>query len=166
MTAMMRSNDAYLGLPHDVFCFTMMQELVAAELGLEVGEYTHMVGSMHLYDDDRDKAAQYISEGYQRAAEMPPMPHSEPLAMIEKLLAFERKARVQEGADPDAELGDDYWADLARLLQINFAKDDQEIKEISSRMRNNFYHTFIEDKRDRKSEAARRAAARTKLEQA
>ena len=25
----MRSNDAYFGLPHDIFCFTMLQELVA-----------------------------------------------------------------------------------------------------------------------------------------
>ncbi|WCP13305.1 Thymidylate synthase [Sphingobium sp. AntQ-1] len=166
MTAMMRSNDAYLGLPHDVFCFTMIQELVATELGLDLGEYTHMVGSMHLYESDRGKAEQYISEGYQRAAEMPPMPRSEPFAMIGELLAFERKARVNEEADPDAELGQNYWADLARLLQINFARDDNEIMDISARMRNNFYHSFIEDQRDRKSEAARRAAAKVNVEQA
>lgn len=37
----MRSNDAYLGFPHDVFFFTMIQELVARSLGIRVGDYHH-----------------------------------------------------------------------------------------------------------------------------
>ena len=32
MVASMRSNDAYIGLPHDVFAFTMIQEIVARAL--------------------------------------------------------------------------------------------------------------------------------------
>ena len=31
----MRSNDAYLGLPHDIFCFTMLQEIIARSLDQE-----------------------------------------------------------------------------------------------------------------------------------
>ena len=53
----MRSNDAYIGLPHDVFCFTMLQEIVARSLNREIGSYRHFVGSMHLYDPDRSRAA-------------------------------------------------------------------------------------------------------------
>ncbi len=41
MLAHMRSNDAYMGLPGDVFAFTMIQELVARALGVEVGRYKH-----------------------------------------------------------------------------------------------------------------------------
>jgi thymidylate synthase len=37
MVTTMRSNDAYLGLPHDVFCFTMLQEIIARSLGREIG---------------------------------------------------------------------------------------------------------------------------------
>ncbi len=44
----MRSNDAYIGLPHDVFCFTMLQELLARTLGVGVGRYYHFAMSMHL----------------------------------------------------------------------------------------------------------------------
>ena len=40
----MRSNDAVLGLPHDVFCFTMLQEIVARQLEADIGLYRHMVG--------------------------------------------------------------------------------------------------------------------------
>ncbi len=37
MIVNMRSNDAYLGLPHDIFAFTMIQEIVAKSLKRELG---------------------------------------------------------------------------------------------------------------------------------
>lgn len=158
MSVTMRSNDAYLGLPHDVFCFTMLQELVAAELNLELGEYIHMVGSMHLYDRDREKAERYRKEGYQRAAEMPAMPSSNPFKKIEELLAFERKVRAGEPVDPVKELGDPYWSDIGSLIQISFAgQDDAAIREISSKMHDDVYHSSIEDQRDRIAEQIRRS---------
>jgi len=46
----MRSNDAWTGLPYDVFCFTSFQILMAESLGVEVGWYQHQAGSMHLYE--------------------------------------------------------------------------------------------------------------------
>lgn len=46
----MRSNDVWLGMPYDVYCFTSIQRLVAAKAGLEPGTYTHNVGSLHIYD--------------------------------------------------------------------------------------------------------------------
>lgn len=58
----MRSNDAWLGLPYDVFCFTSIQWVVAQALGLEVGTYCHNVGSMHLYTKDASK----FSRNYER----------------------------------------------------------------------------------------------------
>ena len=59
----MRSNDVYLGLPHDVFSFTMIQELVARRLGAELGTYRHIVGSLHLYDRDNEAVSRYLNEG-------------------------------------------------------------------------------------------------------
>lgn len=49
-TAYMRSNDIWLGYPYDVFQFTNMQTLLSMELGLELGTYTHIAGSLHLYE--------------------------------------------------------------------------------------------------------------------
>lgn len=48
----MRSNDVILGLPYDVFFATMLQELLAVTLKLDVGLYTHFAGSLHTYDTD------------------------------------------------------------------------------------------------------------------
>ena len=46
MLASMRSNDVFKGLPHDVFAFTMLQEIMARSLGVEIGTYKHAVGSL------------------------------------------------------------------------------------------------------------------------
>lgn len=50
LTTYMRSNDLWMGFPYDVFQFTNMQVLMAMQLGVEVGTYTHIAGSLHLYE--------------------------------------------------------------------------------------------------------------------
>ena len=35
----MRSNDAFLGLPHDVFAFTFLQKIIARSVGVQLGTY-------------------------------------------------------------------------------------------------------------------------------
>lgn len=49
MTTNMRSNDLWMGFPYDVFQFSFMQVLMSMELGVELGTYTHIAGSLHLY---------------------------------------------------------------------------------------------------------------------
>ncbi len=48
-----RSNDMFLGLPHNLVQFTYLQEVIAGWLGIDVGEYLHAVSSLHLYEHDR-----------------------------------------------------------------------------------------------------------------
>lgn len=50
----MRSNDAFLGLPYNIIQFTFLQEIVAGWLGVEVGHYHHVSDSLHLYERDLD----------------------------------------------------------------------------------------------------------------
>lgn len=50
LTVYMRSNDLWIGFPYDVFQFTAMQILMSMQLGIELGSYTHMAGSLHLYE--------------------------------------------------------------------------------------------------------------------
>lgn len=51
----MRSNDIFLGLPYDIFSFTMIQEYIANKLGLNLGYYYHNVGSLHVYKKHFDR---------------------------------------------------------------------------------------------------------------
>jgi len=48
----MRSSDIILGLAYDVPAFTTIQEILANELGVELGEYIHTSNSLHCYERD------------------------------------------------------------------------------------------------------------------
>lgn len=48
-TQVMRSNDLIRGLPHNIVQFTVLQEVMAGWLGLEVGGYHHWSDSLHVY---------------------------------------------------------------------------------------------------------------------
>ena len=75
----MRSQDLWLGLPYDVFCFTRLMQIMlynynsACEKGKEVqlGTYTHQVLNLHLYERDWQKVKDYMlmalntEQGYQ-----------------------------------------------------------------------------------------------------
>lgn len=52
----MRSNDVWRGLPYDMVQFITLQAAVAAHFDLEIGQYQHTVGSLHLYEADVEKA--------------------------------------------------------------------------------------------------------------
>lgn len=62
MTTYMRSNDLWMGFPNDVFQFTAMQIYLAMKLGVELGSYTHIAGSLHLYDRDYQTALKNIDK--------------------------------------------------------------------------------------------------------
>lgn len=147
----MRSNDAFLGLPHDVFCFTMLQEIVARTLSVEVGTYKHYVGSLHLYDKSIPNARQFLDEGWQSTeAAMPPMATGNPWPFIVLLLEAEAAIRTT-GTFDGSRLNDvdPYWADLIRLLQVfrcSKDKDTRAVAELRERMSSNIYRPFI-DKR-------------------
>jgi thymidylate synthase len=48
----LRSNDLFLGLPHNVVQFTSLQEVLAGWLGVELGPYHQLSDSLHVYDRD------------------------------------------------------------------------------------------------------------------
>lgn len=54
MTVTMRSNDLVYGFCNDQYCFSKLQELVAKELGLEVGTYYHFAHDLHIYKQHFD----------------------------------------------------------------------------------------------------------------
>ena len=148
----MRSNDVYVGLPHDVFCFTMLHELVARSIGVDVGQYLHIVGSLHLYDVNATAARHFLDEGYHWTTAMPPMPTTDPLRAVDALLNAE--AQLRSGADPLTIVlpPSPYWADLARLLVV-FALDRDgrhgEIPAVMAQMTTDVYDVHVQDRLDR-----------------
>lgn len=113
----MRSNDAFKGLPHDIFAFTMLQELAARKLGIPMGEYGHYVTSLHLYVDDLERVERFQNEGWQEKVYMPSMPEDDQSSNALRLLRHERELRRLNKIVSDRH-SDDYWKDLSILLEI------------------------------------------------
>lgn len=147
--ANMRSNDVHWGFPHDVFCFTMLQEILARSVSAELGAYKHAVGSLHLYVKDTGPAKWFLSEGWQRTRPvMPAMPVGDPWGSITVLLEAE-SAICNQGTFDEVKLNhiDAYWADLIRLLQVFAAKkhrDPGAMRAIRGRMASSVYLPFID----------------------
>ncbi len=151
MIVTMRSNDAFMGLPHDIFCFTMLQEIVARSLNREVGAYRQFTGSMHLYERNREAAGEYLTEGLQARTEMPPMPEDDPWPALGTLLSLEGRIARGDTLDADAETSASYWADLVRLLQIYHASGDgTRIAALRAAMSDRRYHAYIDGRRARR----------------
>ena len=151
MSVTLRSNDAYKGLPHDIFCFTMLQEMIARRLGIELGEYYQYVGSMHVYMNDLAALASYVDEGFHKLAEMPPMPQGDPFEYVPSLLACESRMRHGEYFDASTVFSDSYWADLVRLLQAFWASGlDDRLDDLLSKFENPIYRPYLETRRGRR----------------
>ena len=156
MLTHMRSNDAFLGLPHDVFAFTFLQEIIARSVGVELGLYKHAVGSLHLYDKHQAKAKQFLNEAWQATISMPDMPQGNPWPNIAKLISAESRIRRGSEVNISSFRLPNYWADLVRLLQIYAAsRKNRDVAKIRSEMTSNVYNAYI-DKRAAKSKSSKR----------
>jgi thymidylate synthase len=146
----MRSNDVIKGLTHDIFCFTMLQEIAARRLSVELGTYRHCVGSLHLYSTDDETAKSFLLEGWQPTkSAMPAMPVGDPSSEIRLLLKAEaalRRGEDRRGQLPEEEKADPYWADLIRLLRVfryRRLRNKRALGEIRQKMTFPIYDTYI-----------------------
>jgi thymidylate synthase len=64
LTTYMRSNDFFWGTQYDVFTFTLIQEMIANILEIDLGMYTHNVTSLHVYEKHYDmlENIQYVQD--------------------------------------------------------------------------------------------------------
>lgn len=148
LSVTMRSNDAYFGLPHDVFCFTMLQEMMARRLGCELGEYYHYVGSMHVYVDYEEQLQNYLNEGWHATEAMPEMPEVDPFALMNDLLAAEASIRIGKTILANETINDPYWADILRLVQVFWASGQSDrLDDLKDQFHSEIYRTHLESRR-------------------
>jgi thymidylate synthase len=115
LIATMRSNDAWLGLPYDIFAFTCIQRLVADALGIDCGVYVHQAGSEHLYEKNWRAAREAISCIYK--SDFRRLEHAWALGYIGQPL---HAAHLAVTAERMYRTGNGYLADqtLARLRLV------------------------------------------------
>lgn len=62
MTTFLRSQDMFLGFVYDTEEWQLLMELLAGWLGIDVGTYTHIISSAHLYENDIPAAREIHDE--------------------------------------------------------------------------------------------------------
>lgn len=62
MSTFMRSNDLIHGWPFDLIQFSMLMQTIASVLKVQVGTYTHHVGSFHVYEPHWDVANTIVDD--------------------------------------------------------------------------------------------------------
>jgi thymidylate synthase len=99
--ASMRSSDIILGIAYDIPAFTLFQELLALELGVGLGTYTHISNSLHIYERhfemvERILEDPWVKEFPNRCKPMETMPSLPPLdrLVFEEMLL--RSAKTQD----------------------------------------------------------------------
>lgn len=133
-TTIMRSNNAFLLLPYNLFEFTLLAEVVAAELNIPLVSLTHNALSMHVYESNVDDAKRVIAEHKRLpAVKRTPIPEvptgSKPLEHIRNLVILEAELRhASEGlnssnieewlAKGEGKLNS-YWKQLYYLLLLH-----------------------------------------------
>ncbi|MFJ3019418.1 thymidylate synthase [Streptomyces tendae] len=125
MVCHMRANDLDCGLLSDVFSFTMIQEYAASRLGLELGHYTHTIGSAHVNDRNAERVHQVLNEAdglsTPRQFAFPAMPADAGPDTISRLMVHEELLRtnaVKYSADEIADLDvDAYWQQVILLFE-------------------------------------------------
>nr|WP_325262597.1 thymidylate synthase [uncultured Rhizobium sp.] len=148
LSVTMRSNDAYFGLPHDVFCFTMLQEMMARRLGCELGEYYHYVGSMHVYVKYLPQLQEYLAEGWHRTEIMPEMPVGDPFEFVKRILVAETEIRRGAIMTADSMIDSPYWSDILRLVQVFWASGFEErLDQLKTEFHSEIYRSHLETRR-------------------
>ncbi|NQX26270.1 thymidylate synthase [Microbacteriaceae bacterium VKM Ac-2854] len=122
----MRANDVFRGMVSDVFSFTVLLEVLARQIGAEVGSYSHQVGSLHVYGTDARWAGEVLAEadrgaiGYSES--FPRMPHGDNRGYIRRVLAWERDLRLNAVALDATQIDGldlpEYWKDVVRLFEL------------------------------------------------
>lgn len=138
----MRSSDLILGIPYDLGIFTMLQEVLAFDLGVEVGTYRHTSASLHIYERNFDVAEATIKS--ETPPTIPPMPRMTSLPDTQKMVEFEGKCRIAETESDLVDLLDSvgtvgvdaYWQDWLRVFVGHRAK------KVSPTLKREIYSSF------------------------
>jgi len=108
----MRSSDIWLGVPYDVFTFSMIQNCLAGELGVARGFFSLRAGSSHLYESDFTAASNLLQVGTEPGCcytlKSPDLPGLPPAWLNEVL--------TKRSTDQMPTTGDDIWMPYARAL--------------------------------------------------
>ena len=130
----MRSSDLVFGLSYDVPAFTIMQELMAIELGVELGEYIHVSNSLHVYERhfgmlEKMVEEEQVQSARSRLGDRGSMPAITDLPDTTALHFYERRIQECDNSGSmkqiisEAENNmSDFWIDMLKIVAFHRCK--------------------------------------------
>jgi thymidylate synthase len=127
----MRSSDLILGIAYDIPAFTFLQELMALELGLDVGRYIHISNSLHIYEKHFGMVEKFLQpaemqESRLRQVSSGKFPKLLELPKIKELMLFEEALQNAQGYEDVCNIVNElstmkcndinYWLDWGKIL--------------------------------------------------
>ena len=89
-----RSADLFLGVPFNIASYSLLTQMIAAVTGLEAGEFVHVFGDVHLYEN-------HLSQAREQLARVPkPLPQLRLNPKIDSLFAYDYDDIEVVGYDP------------------------------------------------------------------
>ncbi|MGV3698180.1 thymidylate synthase [Flavobacterium sp.] len=153
-TIIMRSNNASYLFPYNIFEFSLLSEVVANEVGVDLGELHFQAVSMHLYEANFEKALGVIKETqFKEYSFSNPIPkNNNSLEKIKKLIKLEADLRhasmgiTIENVNSWIDLGkselDSYWVQFYLIILHYIAEkklfDNELTSVIYSELDNNW----------------------------
>ena len=155
MIVNMRSSDLIFGIAYDIPAFTFFQEMLALELGVDLGTYTHCSNSLHIYERHFKMAKSILTDRGAEESTMSSihngaMPAFKPFDFLRgekerwlnKISTFEASLRNSE---TEGEISDllqglyhrsdrNIWTDFASLLAYHRAKKLGAHKQILEKL--------------------------------
>lgn len=147
----MRSNSAALVMPYNVFFFTMLQELIANELEVELGEYIHFCGSLHYYLDEHDLVKKILNEkiNSNNNRVMPSMPKDCKLNSLNSIIRYADDLRTLNDIDENEwikkakNLGE-YWSQIGFILLAHSLQKNNKDGSYIADYLDDVYKPFLE----------------------
>lgn len=158
MTVFMRSNDIWFGTPYDIFNFTMLQEIMAGMLNVEVGVYNHIVDSLHIYETHFEKAKELINENYPllynncmdaKVSINKVNTELNYVFRIERLTRENKDANINDVINGLNLINNEYWKSVGAVLAVyNFRKHKRKQDELNvlKQYITNEFKTLVEER--------------------
>lgn len=127
----LRSNDLFLGVPHNFVQFMTLQEILAGWVGVDVGTYTHVSDSLHVYEKHFPLLGTYLPAIEAEEADDLRLPEDPGLVFLRRL-----ESRARAMTSPELSIGDlealavdpsapDGYADWLLVLAADAARRHQ-----------------------------------------
>jgi len=139
----MRSSDLILGIAYDIPAFTFLQEMLALELDVGLGTYTHISNSLHIYEKHFEMVEEILKESVTDEIQFPAIPFRPPVGLLWNYEKEIKKASdivsikklIRQFAD---HFDTEYWLDWIKILashrlkKLGFKQEAKELQDTTS----------------------------------